>query len=762
MDSFDLGRLTDFDFEVVCRDLFSRLLDLDLEIFAQGPDAGIDLRHMSPTSGRTIIQCKHWIRSSSSKLLSHMKKLELPKIRNLGPARYILATSVDLSKAAKDEFYRALQPYVRSTGDIYGLSEISAALNLHEDIVRRHLRLWLSSTSILQSILQKKSLMRSATLLEEIDDRLKLYAPNVSLTRASKILAERNVCIIVGTPGIGKTTLAQVLAASYLERGFELVEISADADDINATWDENKPQFFYYDDFLGQTALGDKFGKNEDNRLLSLIAKIERTPNKRLILTTREYLLAQAKQQYARLSTPAFDVSSCVIDLSDYTRTIRAEILYNHVYYSAIPHEVKNLFGQKHAYNRIINHRNFNPRLIADSLKLFSRGREVPIDPVQYVLGNLADPRQIWQHIADHELNDSDIQVLYTFFTFSDFIDIVKLEESWASCRSQFQLPVDSRTFKRSIKTLEGTMLRTNLTANSNKILVNAHNPSVRDFLLHYVPAQRGVIAQLIRSFSHFNQLEHLWTLASPSYYTANNSHPGQERLFVELQKAADSVSDYIIRAFDESENEDGEVFTGEWLPYCLSALKIGDKLGLDSVLEFIFAEILDDLPAVLSDPDDAIALVNNIASMQHDIATSHLKEIADAVSNYVASSTYSFLTARSALEKLESIVDHVPDEILASVHSELGQHIDEILSQWESDQPSSANWHELDELVSYIESNGIDVSYPEGYDRAYTALKKHRVMNKDTSSPKIAELKTKETDDTVIERMMQLLLDED
>ena len=77
MDTFDIGRLTDFDFEAVCKDLFEITLALKLEIFAPGRDREIDLRHLatpSPTSNDLVIQCKRWERTKFSTLYeSHQK-----------------------------------------------------------------------------------------------------------------------------------------------------------------------------------------------------------------------------------------------------------------------------------------------------------------------------------------------------------------------------------------------------------------------------------------------------------------------------------------------------------------------------------------------------------------------------------------------------------------------------------------------------------------------------------------------------------------
>lgn len=253
MDSFDIGRLTDLDFEAICKDIFEEKLGIGLEIFAPGKDGGIDLRAFANDGRALVIQCKHWMRSPRHALVSHIENHEAPKVSKLSPGRYVLATSADLTPASKRKIYKALNPYMRSEQDIYGVREIEGELRRRPHIIRRHLRLWLSSSSILQSLLMREVLLRSRDLCEEIDATLRVYVPNEAFTRAMAILEYHGVCIIAGLPGIGKTTLAQVLAANHIAAGYEIVEVSEDIEEANKAWDDSASQFFYYDDFLGQT-----------------------------------------------------------------------------------------------------------------------------------------------------------------------------------------------------------------------------------------------------------------------------------------------------------------------------------------------------------------------------------------------------------------------------------------------------------------------------------------------------------------------------
>ncbi|MFL6120217.1 hypothetical protein, partial [Actinophytocola sp.] len=107
--------------------------------------------------------------------------------------------------------------------------------------------------AVLEALLNKDIVTRSAALAEELNESIRTYVPNQSFSRALEILTNTHVCVIAGLPGIGKTTLARVLAAQHLATGYELIEVSEDVDEVNRLWNPDKPQLFYYDDFLGQT-----------------------------------------------------------------------------------------------------------------------------------------------------------------------------------------------------------------------------------------------------------------------------------------------------------------------------------------------------------------------------------------------------------------------------------------------------------------------------------------------------------------------------
>ena len=64
------------------------------------------------------------------------------------------------------------------------------------------------------------------------------------------------------------------------------------------------------------------------------MSDVRQAQNTKFIMTTREYILNQAKLTYEALALSNINLTKCIVDLSDYTPYIRANILYNHLYFS--------------------------------------------------------------------------------------------------------------------------------------------------------------------------------------------------------------------------------------------------------------------------------------------------------------------------------------------------------------------------------------------------------------------------------------------
>jgi hypothetical protein len=126
-------------------------------------------------------------------------------------------------------------------------------------------------------------------------------------------------------------------------------------------YQEGKKQIFFFDDFLGKNFFEGKLQPNEDNKLVKFIDKIKKSPDKLLILATREYILNQAKLSFEAFRINNIEIAKCILDLDSYTNVIKAQILYNHLFFADVPQgHLENLIEpSKHL--KIVKHPNYNP-----------------------------------------------------------------------------------------------------------------------------------------------------------------------------------------------------------------------------------------------------------------------------------------------------------------------------------------------------------------------------------------------------------------
>jgi len=88
-----------------------------------------------------------------------------------------------------------------------------------------------------------------------------------------------------------------------------------------------KAQIFLFDDFLGRNFLEDKLSTNEEERIIRFIERIKESKNKILILTTREYILNQAKMKYDLLGSKEIELAKYIIDLSSIQKLLKLRFL---------------------------------------------------------------------------------------------------------------------------------------------------------------------------------------------------------------------------------------------------------------------------------------------------------------------------------------------------------------------------------------------------------------------------------------------------
>ncbi|MBY0120918.1 restriction endonuclease [Bacillus sp. S/N-304-OC-R1] len=510
--SYDLSVLAPDEFELLCKDLYESENNIKLENFKNGRDGGIDLRYTIPRGKKkVIIQCKR--SSDYNNLIKNLKK-DVDKVKKLNPSKYIVMTSAGLSPLNKDEIIKMFSGYIKSTSDIIGGDEIQRQIIKHTDVERRHYKLWIGSTNILQTIVNNNILNRSSFTATQIQQRIKYFVQNDSFKIAKEILKNNGFLILSGNPGVGKTTLADMLSFNYIASGYSFYEISENIEEAEKVFENDKKQIFYYDDFLGRNFLERSLTKNEDRRLLNFIDKITSMNNKKFILTTREYILRQAQMKYDLLNDSKIDLNKHIVNVEKYNKYIKAKILYNHLFFSSVPQEYLENIKHLKNYKRIINHKNYNPRLInlmTNSILIDNVSSDKYADEF---IRKLDYPDEIWQEAFENTIRDYSQWILYVLLVMGERVEKSELESGFNNLNLLLNNKFGNRDFKKGLRELEKTFIKINIINNnfpgiSKGTYISFQNPSIKDFLIKYISHENYIVNMLWKSVPNAVPLIH-------------------------------------------------------------------------------------------------------------------------------------------------------------------------------------------------------------------------------------------------------------
>ena len=478
--------LSDVEFEYLCKDIMAKRLNVELRSFASGRDGGVDLTNNVSTF-EIVVQIKHYIGSSNSQLVHALRK-EVDKVRKLRPKHYYICCSKQLTPAIVKEIFDLFSECMQSDANIVTLTEIDSFLKdpLNMDILRKHYKLWITASGLLNEMHNTSIFVDCEVLLADIERDKQLFVRTSAFDLAVSTLNNTRVLLIVGDPGVGKTITSKMLVLKYAVEGYR-VRYTTNSTNLHAlknalTQDRQVREVILLDDCFGQAYFCMR--ESQENELISLIKFVNLNTSKILILNSRVTIYREAQ-----LRTPMLSVGSSreynvvTIDMSKISRLDKARIFYNHMYFLKTPPLHFASIKLDKNYLKIIEHRNYNPRIIEFVCSDHQTSTVNPSDFYGFIMSHLGNPVKVWDNEYERRLLPVDRIFVITLFSLTLTVAPVDLVRRCYMERIEGEDGIDTTVdhFSAALDRLQGSFIRTLDFRGCHSL--SMLNPSINDFL---------------------------------------------------------------------------------------------------------------------------------------------------------------------------------------------------------------------------------------------------------------------------------------
>ena len=542
---FDFSNLNDWEFEVLCKDIVKRLYNVDLRCFRQGKDGGRDAAD-SKTLNSSIMQAKKYT-TNFSVLFSALKK-EKEKIDKIKPKQYFVCTSLRLSPDDIFQIYNLFSEYMANCNNILDGTQISDFLEepKNKDLIEKNYKLWMVASNVLSNINSKDIIIDGEVLLHDINKKKNFYVKTDYFHSALEKLRENKTILIIGDPGVGKSTISNMLTLFLVGLDFRITYSSGNSIDglkKALLLNPDKKELVYIDDFLGQSYL--ELKSRSVNELHSLVAFIKMQKNKYLILNSRITIHKEAETKFNAYGTLLENVNVSILDINKMSLLDKAKIFYDHLYFNDVEPECLSAIRKERNYMKILNHPNYNPRIIEYVTKKGNFNKNDYSDYCNYIIESLNFPEKVWENEFKYRLDVADRIFMNSLFSLTNnAVSIEVFIEVFNKRLTAESIDTSKDIFDDVYKRLSENLVKITVN-NKNERNISVANPSINDYIRKSLSKNKAEIEKILGSVIYIEQFE---TLVKEFFKSSEMKELVKSKRLFDLKHINYSVGYYYIK----------------------------------------------------------------------------------------------------------------------------------------------------------------------------------------------------------------------
>ena len=163
---------------------------------------------------------------------------------------------------------------------------------------------------------------------------------------------------------------------------------------------------------------------------------------------------------------------------------LKARILYNHLWFSDLSEEFIDNIYKDRRYHNIINHKNFNPRLISfitDSQRI---SEFVSSNYWNYICDTLENPKGIWSNVFNIQLDAISKHLVIAVSLGGNYITEERIKSLYYELKKRDPDGNKYRPIESVLRVLTGSLLDRHFYDDIDYVSYTLFNPSIADFVI--------------------------------------------------------------------------------------------------------------------------------------------------------------------------------------------------------------------------------------------------------------------------------------